>query len=97
MMAKYAFMNFPTSGQVNPNINEQKITAQRVQQLGLGIAIDEAAVTANALKEAVSRISHEPGFAKRAQRMQQIVREAGGCQRAADALQDYVHAQAANR
>jgi NDP-glycosyltransferase len=78
---------------VIPHINEQRITAQRIQKLGLGIGIDEAAVTAGTLKKAVLRIAQEPGFAKRAQAMQQTIREAGGCQRAANALQDYLHAQ----
>ena len=73
-----------------PHINEQKLTVQRVQQLDLGIAPDEAAVTATTLKEAVSRITHETGFAKQVQAKQQIVREAGGCQRAADALQECI-------
>ena len=75
---------------VIPHINEQKITAQRIQELGLGIALDEAAVTADALRKAVSRIARDPGFKKRAQAMQQNVREAGGYQRAANALQDYL-------
>jgi UDP:flavonoid glycosyltransferase YjiC (YdhE family) len=82
-MAEYTFFNFPTYGQVNPMLAV-------VQELGLGIALDEAAVTADALRKAVSRIVRDPGFKKRLQAMQQNVREAGGYQRAANALQDYL-------
>ena len=75
---------------VIPHINEQKITAQRIQELGLGIALDEAAVTADALRKAVSRIARDPGFKKRVRAMQKNIREAGGYQRAANAIQDYL-------
>jgi UDP:flavonoid glycosyltransferase YjiC (YdhE family) len=75
---------------VIPHINEQKLTAQRVQELGLGLALDEACVTAQVLQEAVLRITREPVFWQRAEAMRDPIRVAGGYRRAADALQTYV-------
>jgi MGT family glycosyltransferase len=71
---------------VIPQMAEQAVTAARVAELGLGLALDRASVTAASLKEAVERVAHEPSFRERARRMQQEVRDAGGYRRAADAL-----------
>jgi MGT family glycosyltransferase len=75
---------------VIPQMAEQAVTAARVAELGLGLALDRASVTATSLREAVERVAHEPSFRERAQRMQQEVRGAGGYRRAADALQALV-------
>ena len=77
-----------------PQINEQAVTAQRVQELGLGIALDRASVTAQMLHDAVDQIAHDPSFRSRVQAMQQQVRESGGYQRATDALMQYARANA---
>ncbi|MGO8951630.1 MAG: macrolide family glycosyltransferase [Ktedonobacterales bacterium] len=75
---------------VIPHTHEQHVTAERVAELGLGIALSESEVTEDALLRAVSRIDSEPDFKLRVQEMQQQVRQAGGYLRATDALQDYV-------
>jgi UDP:flavonoid glycosyltransferase YjiC (YdhE family) len=75
---------------VIPHIDEQKMTARRVEELGLGVALDESAVTANALNAVVARIIREPGFKSEVQAMQRLVRDAGGYRRAADALHMHV-------
>lgn len=68
---------------------EQAATARRVVELGLGIALEQKDLTAEALREAVERVRSTPAFYERARTMQQWVREAGGAQRAADALQSF--------
>src|SRR5262249_26880849 len=76
---------------VIPHINEQKMTAQRVQESGLGIALDESAITPEVLREAVARVASDPGFKTRVQAMQKETREAGGYQKATDAIMRFVH------
>jgi MGT family glycosyltransferase len=69
---------------VIPQISEQAVTARRVQELGLGIALDREMATAERLREAVAQIAHDPSFRTRA--MRQAIRDAGGYQRATDAI-----------
>lgn len=69
---------------------EQEITAQRVQEPGLGIALDRMTVTADALREAVEKVDQDPTFRTQAQAMQQKIHEAGGYQRATDAIMQFV-------
>jgi len=54
---------------VIPHILAQEVTARRVQELGLGLALDTATVTADHLREAVAQVAHDPTFRKRAQDM----------------------------
>ena len=68
---------------------EQEATARRVAELGLGIALEQKDLTAEALRAAVERVHSTPAFYERARAMQQHVREAGGAQKAADALQSF--------
>jgi len=72
---------------VIPQMAEQAVTAARVTELGLGLALERASVTAASLREAVERVAQEPSFRERARHMQREVRAAGGYRRAADALQ----------
>jgi len=74
-----------------PHTNEQKMTAKRVEELGLGIALDEsAAVTAEVLREAVAQVTLDLHYKERVEAMQHLVCEAGGYNRATDGLQNYV-------
>ena len=45
---------------VIPQISEQRVTARRVQELGLGIAFDREMVTADRLREAVAHVACDP-------------------------------------
>lgn len=74
---------------VIPHTNEQTLTAERVETLGLGIALNEAGLTKDTLQKAVARILDEPAFGVRVRSMQKEVREAGGYLKATDALQAY--------
>jgi len=67
-------------------MDEQVITAQRIAELGLGIALEKEAVNATTLREAVERVANEVAFRERIQNMQQIIRESGGYRRAVDAI-----------
>jgi UDP:flavonoid glycosyltransferase YjiC (YdhE family) len=53
-------------------------------------------VTAERLREAVTHIAHDPSFRTHAQTMQQAIHEAGGYQRATDAIMQFArtHIQA---
>ncbi len=65
------------------------MTAHRVQELGLGIALDRNTITAQELRAAVERVMGDPGYRSRVQKMQQQVRDAGGYRRAAAVILHY--------
>jgi UDP:flavonoid glycosyltransferase YjiC (YdhE family) len=66
------------------------MTAARVAELGLGVALETGHVTARALLDAVTTISGDTtGYRSCLVHMQQAARDAGGYQRAADAIQQY--------
>lgn len=65
------------------------INARRVEQLGLGVMLDEKALTAQQLRAAVSRVNGDPAFYTRTVQMQHEIQKAGGYLRAADLLQEF--------
>jgi UDP:flavonoid glycosyltransferase YjiC (YdhE family) len=65
------------------------MSAQRIAEMGLGIALEKEAVNVTTLREAVERVANEAAFRERVRNMQQITREAGGYQRAADAIMQF--------
>jgi MGT family glycosyltransferase len=71
---------------VVPHIHEQRRTAERLAELGLGICIDQEPVSAETLSSAVERVWSDSEFSQRARQMQQQVRAAGGYRAAADAI-----------
>ncbi len=71
---------------VIPQMLEQSITAKRVEELGLGIALESNAMTVDLLQEAITRVASKPEFSTRVQHMRDIIRESGGCRSAADAI-----------
>jgi len=74
---------------VVPQIIEQEMTAQRCAGLGLGVALDPNNLTAETLRAAVEEVHQTPSFREHVQAMQQTVREAGGYQRAVDAISNF--------
>jgi len=78
---------------VVPQQPEQAMTADRVAELGLGVAMELGQVTAGALLDAVTTVSGDAGYRSRLVHMQQAARDAGGYQRAADAIQQFGHRQ----
>lgn len=75
---------------VVPQMMEQEMNARRVQELGLGLALDKETLTAEKLRAAVEQVSRDPDLLARVQAMQQEVRLSGGYQRAADAIIRYL-------
>jgi MGT family glycosyltransferase len=76
-----------------PQQGEQMMTARRIQELGLGTALDMNTLTVEKLRETVKAAISNPDFRKNAQAMQQHVRNAGGYQRAADAILGYAQSR----
>lgn len=74
---------------VIPQQVEQAMTARRIAEMGLGIALENDAVDVTTLREAVERVTNEAAFRQRVQHMQQVTREAGGYKRAADAIMQF--------
>lgn len=71
---------------VVPQMPEQAATARRVAELGLGVALNGDTLSVDVLQQAVERVAHDPGIRQRVEAMQHAVREAGGYERAADAI-----------
>jgi MGT family glycosyltransferase len=79
---------------VVPQQPEQAMTAARVAELELGVALEPGQATAGALRDAVNTISSDAGgYRSRLAHMQQAARDAGGYLRAADAIQHFCHQQ----
>lgn len=76
---------------VVPQMIEQEINAHRVQELGLGLALDKETLTAEKLRAAVEQVVRDPDFRAHVQAMQKEIRLAGGYQRAADTIIRYMH------
>ena len=74
---------------VVPQQPEQAMTAARVAELGLGVALEAGQVNADVLRDAVITVSGDAGYRSRIARMQHDAREAGGYLRAADAIQQF--------
>jgi MGT family glycosyltransferase len=74
---------------VIPQMAEQPLNAQRVAELGLGLALEKQTVTVEQLRQSVARVADEPEFRARARGMQQDVRESGGYRRAAEAILEF--------
>ena len=81
---------------VVPQQPEQAMTAARVAELGLGVALEPGQVTAGALRDAVTTVSGDDGYRSRIAYMQQAARDAGGYVRAADVIQQFGQTQSAS-
>ncbi len=71
---------------VIPQMLEQRITAKRVEELGLGIILESNAVTVHLLQEAVMHVSSDREIHARVRQMEQTLRQMRGAQSAADAV-----------
>jgi MGT family glycosyltransferase len=76
---------------VVPQQPEQAMTAARVVELGLGVALEPEQITTDALCEAVATVDGDPGYRSRVAHMQQAAPDAGGYLRAADVIQQFDH------
>ncbi len=73
---------------VMPAIREQRLTARRVRELGLGVTLERAGLTAEELWQAARLAATDPEIRARVREMRQILRECGGAKMAAAALYD---------
>ena len=69
-----------------PQMQEQAMTAQRIEELGLGVMLDKSSIPPENLRQAVERVSNDAALHARVSEMQQHVRNAGGYKKAADAI-----------
>jgi MGT family glycosyltransferase len=76
---------------VVPQQPEQAMTAARIAELGLGVALEPEQITAGALCDAVATVSCDDSYRSRIAHMRQAARDAGGYLRAADVIQQFAH------
>lgn len=76
---------------VVPQGADQPLVADRVQELGAGLAIRTDDAGASQLRFLVRRLLHEPGFRAAAAALRESQRQAGGYRSAADELEHYLH------
>jgi MGT family glycosyltransferase len=74
---------------VVPSIREQRLTARRVQELGLGIVLERETLTPGNLCDSVLTVAGDRELGRRVKVMQYLTRTAGGFRRATDAIQHY--------
>ncbi|RTL43651.1 MAG: glycosyl transferase [Candidatus Melainabacteria bacterium] len=74
---------------VVPQSGEQMLSAQRVEQLGIGLALHPRDVTVSSLRKAVEQISSQSSYRERASSLQEDIQRAGGYQTAVDAITTY--------
>jgi MGT family glycosyltransferase len=78
---------------VVPSIKEQRLTAGRVQGMGLGLVLEHGQLTPETLREAVRTVACDQEIRRRVKSMQKLVRSAGGSERATEAIINFVNAQ----
>lgn len=76
-----------------PQMPEQLMTARRIQELGLGTMLDQQTLTVERLHTTVKSALDSANYRAKAQAMQQQVRNAGGYQRAVDAIMSFAQSQ----
>ena len=77
---------------VVPQSGEQMLSAQRVEQLGAGLAIHPRDINAFTLKQAVDQIHSHSSYCKSAHSIQEDIQRAGGYQAAVNAITEYARA-----
>jgi len=78
---------------VVPSIKEQRLTARRVQGMGLGLVLEHGQLTPETLREAVRTVACDQEIRRHVKSMQKLVRSAGGSGRATEAIINFVNAQ----
>lgn len=75
---------------VVPQTNEQRATAERVEELGLGAYLPSGGADAAALREAVAAVLGDPATAEKVGALRDVVRATSGPVLAADAVEGYL-------
>jgi MGT family glycosyltransferase len=74
---------------VVPQMGEQAITARRVAELQLGLALEPEQLTVEGLRDAVKEVIGNPLYKEQAKGMQGEIQRAGGYKRAAEAILNF--------
>jgi MGT family glycosyltransferase len=74
---------------VVPQMGEQAIIGQRVEQLGAGICLIKGEASAMRLRDSVQRLLTDDGFRQQADVIRRSFRDAGGAARAAEAIRAF--------
>ena len=70
-----------------PQMDEQAITAGRIQDTGLGVAfLDKGAITSETLKAAIVKLLEDPSYRETAKEFSEDMRALGGAPASADAI-----------
>jgi MGT family glycosyltransferase len=72
-----------------PQAFDQHLNGARLAELGLGVHLPMAEVTAEALRAAVERVTSDPDIAAKIKSVRDEVRAAGGASAAADVVESY--------
>ena len=75
-----------------PQMLEQEVNAGRVAELGLGVRLDAARLTADDLRAAVDAVTGDAAVRAGLDRMQHAVRTAGGAVAAAETIEAHLAA-----
>jgi MGT family glycosyltransferase len=65
---------------------EQRLVAERVEELRLGLALDQESLTSSVLRRAIHQIVRDRSYGERLDHMKVLADRAGGYRRAADAI-----------
>jgi MGT family glycosyltransferase len=76
-----------------PQMAEQMVTARRIQEFGLGTALDKNTLTVEQLHATIKAVLSNADTRTNVQAMQKHVRNAGGYRRAADAIMNFAQSQ----
>ncbi|GHO80440.1 hypothetical protein KSD_82110 [Ktedonobacter sp. SOSP1-85] len=68
---------------------DQMITARRLAELGLSLALAQAEITVGRFREAVERVATGETIHQNGKHMQRLAREAGGYRRAVEAIMHF--------
>ncbi|PSA92184.1 UDP-glucosyltransferase [Bacillus atrophaeus] len=75
---------------VIPQMHEQELTAQRVEELGLGIYLPKEEVSVPRLQQAIGNIFSDKEIHSRVKAMQKDVKEAGGAEQGAAEIEAFM-------
>lgn len=77
-----------------PQMDEQIFTARRAQELGVASSVMlKSEVTEEKLREALLGLINDPRYSRNAKAMSQEMHTTGGCERAAQAIIDYLNSK----
>ncbi len=71
-----------------PQMAEQRVNADRIEELGLGVHLPREQVTARALREAVLRVAEDPAVRAGVTALRTEIGRSGGAPAAADLVED---------